>query len=128
MNTNPLKHISNQQIITRATCLLAKLRYYVPLRLLKSVYYALFDSPIRNICKIWGWKYNSQIRNFQKVKINAVNVLKFDRNSPNSSKLFYDLGIMQVKDIVNLNNFTFFPQSNKEILAWCLWKTDINIR
>ena len=70
-----------KQKITQATRLLAKLRQYVPLMILKSVYCALFDSPMKYSCKIWGQNYKSHIRDLQKIQNEAVNILIFERNS-----------------------------------------------
>ena len=58
-------------------------------------------------CQIWGQNYNSHIRDLENTQNKAVNKLKFQRNSPNSSKLSNDLGIMKFIDIVTLNNCIF---------------------
>ena len=45
------KHMESvNQKIKQATGLLAKLRHYVSVRISKSVYFALFDSPMRYGC------------------------------------------------------------------------------
>ena len=58
-------------------------------------------------CLIWGQHYNSHIRDLQKIQTKVVNILKFERNSPNLSKLFNDLGIMKLNDIACLSNCIF---------------------
>ena len=47
-------HIESvKQKVTKAVALLAILKQCVPLRILKSVYFALFDSHMRYGCQIW---------------------------------------------------------------------------
>ena len=50
-------------------------------------------------CQIWVQNYNSHIKNLQKIKNKAVNILEFEKNSPNLSKLFNDLEITKFKNI-----------------------------
>ena len=79
-------------------------------------YCMLFNSPMRDGCQIWQQNYNSQIRDLQKIQNKAVNIHKFERNSPNLSKLFNGLGIMKFKDKVTLNNCVFVhEQTNKNL-------------
>lgn len=102
-------HIESvKQKITWATARLAELRHYVPLRILKSAHLTLFDSHMKQGCQIWGQNNKSHITKLEEIQNKADNTLKFDRYSPNSSKLFNDLGIC--------------PRPNKQKLAWCLWK------
>ena len=59
--------------------------------------------------------YNSQIRDLEKIQNKAVNILKFERNSPNL--LFNDLEIMKFKDIVTVKKYIFVHnQTNKYLL------------
>ena len=43
-----------KQKLDRASGILAKLRYYVTADVLKTIYYAFFDSHMRHVCQIWG--------------------------------------------------------------------------
>ena len=43
-----------KQKLNRANDTLAKLRYYISADILKTIYYALFDSHMRYTCQIWG--------------------------------------------------------------------------
>ena len=40
--------------LRRSDCLISKLRHYVSKDLLRTIYYALFDSHRRYVCQIWG--------------------------------------------------------------------------
>ena len=51
-----------------------------------------------------------------KIQNKTVNILRFERNFPNLSKLFNDLRIMRLKDIVTLNNcIMIHDQINKSL-------------
>ena len=52
-----LKQIKTK--LSRSCGLLAKLRYYVKADLLRTVYFAIFDSVIRYAIQVWGL-YNNQ--------------------------------------------------------------------
>ena len=53
-NLNFKKQINTvKQKLARATCVLAKIRHYVPQKVLKSIYYAMFDCNMRYRCQIW---------------------------------------------------------------------------
>ena len=47
--------------LNKANCLLSKVRYYVKLPLLRTIYYALFDSHPRYGCQIWDQRGNEYI-------------------------------------------------------------------
>ena len=52
-----------------------------------------------------------------KIQNKTVNILRFERNFPNLSKLFNDLRIMRLKDIVTLNNCILVHDQTKVCLA-----------
>ena len=48
-------HLRNlKQKLNRANYLLSKIRYYVKFPLLRTIYYAPFDTHLRYGCQIWG--------------------------------------------------------------------------
>ena len=47
-----------KQKLNRANGILAKLRYYVTADVLKTIYYAFFDSHMKYACHIWGQVQN----------------------------------------------------------------------
>ena len=56
--------------LNRSNCLLSKIRYYVKLPLLWTIYYALFDSRLRYGCQIWGQRENKYIESIEKTQNN----------------------------------------------------------
>ena len=51
-----------KQKLTRSTSLLANLRNYVDKKVLKSIYYAIYDSNMRYNSQIWGQNFNTLLR------------------------------------------------------------------
>ena len=43
-----------KQRLSRANGLLAKVRYYLSLKLLRTLYFSIFESHLRYGCQIWG--------------------------------------------------------------------------
>ena len=70
--------------------------------------------------------YNSQIRDLEKIQNKAVNILKFERNSPNL--LFNDLEIMKFKDIVTVKNYIFVNNQTNKIPTSVKRKVNITIK
>ena len=52
-----------------------------------------------------GDKTTSHIRYLEIIQNKVVNILKFDRSSPNLNKLFNNQWILKFKDSVTLNNY-----------------------
>ena len=48
-------HLDNLRLkLNRGDCLLSKIRYYFQADLLRTIYYAIFDSHLRHGLQIWG--------------------------------------------------------------------------
>ena len=48
-------HLENLKLkLNRANCLLSKIRYFVKFPLLRTIYYAIFDTHLKYGCQIWG--------------------------------------------------------------------------
>ena len=60
-----------KQKLAGGTGILAKLRHYVPKKVLKSIYYVIFDSNMRYGCQIWGQiNFNTLLRDIEKLQNN----------------------------------------------------------
>ena len=69
--------------LERSTGLLAKLRYFVSQNLLRTVYFAIFDSYLRYGCQVWGQHNDSNNNEIAKLQDKAVRIISFkDRNTP----------------------------------------------
>ena len=62
-------HIDTVKLkLNRANGLLAKLRHYVNLALLRTIYYAIFEPNLRYGCQLWGQAQTQVLQNIKKSK------------------------------------------------------------
>ena len=90
--------------LERSTGLLAKLRYFVSQNLLRTVYFAIFDSYLRYGCQVWGQHNDSNNNEIAKLQDKAVRIISFkDRNTP-YEPLYKDRKIIRFFDLVSYYN------------------------
>ena len=105
------------------------MRYYVKTDLLRTVYFAIFDSIIRYAIQVWGIHNNQAINEIEKLQEKAIRIMSFKGRNENTNPLFKKLEIMKFKDILQYNNVIFaydqinenLPENFKEFFV----KTDI---
>ena len=107
------KHLTFENHITilnaklkRANNLLAISRHYLPLNLLKQIYYGQFYSHLTYGCQVWGQDPN-QIMKTAKLQEKAVRIISFADFNADPSPLFKAQKILKLTDIINLNNMIF---------------------
>ena len=100
--------------LARATGILAKLRHYVPKKVLKSIYYVIFDSNMKYGCQIWGQNSNTLLRDIEKLQNKAINIINSKTGSLHLNNLFNELKIL--KDLITFNNCLFVFDQLKEDL------------
>ena len=103
--------------LARATGLLPKLRYYVPKKVLISIYSAIFDSNMRYGCQIWGQNFNTLLKDIEKLQNKAINIKNFKTGSLNLNDLFNELKILKLKALIAFNNCLFVFDQLKENLT-----------
>ena len=68
--------------LERSIGLPAKLRYYVSPNLLRTVYFAIFDSYLRYGCQVWGQNKNASTNTISQLQNKAIRVISFtNRNT-----------------------------------------------
>ena len=93
--------------LSRSCGLFGKLRYHVKTELLRTVYFAIFDSVLRYAVQVWGQHRNQTIKEIEKLQEKAIRMMSFKgRNNP-TNPLFKELEIMKLKDILLYNNCIF---------------------
>ena len=93
--------------LSRSCGLLAKLRYYVKTELLRTVYFAIFDSVLRYAVQVWGQHRNQRIKEIEKLQEKAIRMMSFKGRNNLTNSLFKKLEIMKLKDILLYNNCIF---------------------
>ena len=104
-NLNFKGHIDSLKTkLRRANCLLSKIRPYVRKDLLRTIYYALFDSYLRYGCQIWGQCQTQSLHNLEVLQNKALRILKFTGHRENSQPLYKISKIFKLKDLVRPYN------------------------
>ena len=89
--------------ITKTSYILSKIRHYVNINTLKSLYYSLVHPHLNYCLTAWGGAPNSTIKPliiFQKKIIRIMTFSKFDNPS---AELFLRLNILPINQLYNLN-------------------------
>ena len=96
-----------KQKLNRANGILAKLRYYISADILKTIYYALFDSHMRYACQIWGQSHSKTFDMIQSTQNKALRIINFKQSMELSEPLHQKLKINKLKNNIILNNCLF---------------------
>ena len=71
-----LDHVNDLSIkLNRANALLFKMRKYVSLKILRSIYFAIFDSYLSYYCLVWAQNFSiiQRILSLQKKTVKIIN-------------------------------------------------------
>ena len=74
--------------LKRENGLLAKLRHYVNPILLRTIYFAIFESHLRYGCQLWGQTQRKLLLNIEKIQNKALRIINF-KNPWESSEQIY---------------------------------------
>ena len=104
--------------------MLYKVRDFVNANILKSIYYALFESHINYACIIWGQNINT-INRLYILQKKALRINNFKERNPHSSPLFHYSKIIKVADKVKIENCLFINKhtNNKLPSIFTNWFT-----
>ena len=104
-------HVSDLSIkLNRANALLFKIRKYISPKILRSIYFAIFDSNLSYCCLVWAQNFSSskQILILQK---RAVRIINFQPRNSCTSPLFNQNFILKFQDKICLENILFVSKS-----------------
>ena len=85
--------------LSRSCGLLAKSRYFTKTDLLKTVYFAIFDSFLRYAIQVWGEPRNQTIKEIEQIQEKAIRIMSFKPKNEPTNPLFRKLIIIKFKDI-----------------------------
>ena len=75
-------------------------------RLLKTVYFAIFDSILRYAIQVWGQHRNQTIKEIEQIQEKAVRIMSIKPKNEPINPLFQNSKITKFKDILAYNNCT----------------------
>ena len=96
--------------LNRANALLFKIRKYVSHKILRIIYFAIFDSHLSYCCLVWAQNFSSikRILNLQK---KAVRIINFQPRNSHMSLLLKQNFILKFQDKICLENILFVSKS-----------------
>ena len=90
--------------LSRANGLLAKIRYFTSKELLRTIYYALFDSHLRYGCQIWGQSNAQLINEIALLQRKGLRIITFNERNTPTDPLYKDLKIFKVHEMIQTDN------------------------
>ena len=104
-------HVNDLSIkLNRANALLFKMRKYVSFKILKSIYFAIFDSHLSYCCLVWA-QNRSTIQRILILQKKAVRIINFQPRNSHTSPLFKLNFTLKFQDKICLENVLFFSKS-----------------
>ena len=124
-------HINDIAVkLNRANALLFKIRNFVNITILKTIYFAIFDSHINYANLVWAQNSNamSRILTLQK---KAMRIITFQSRNCHSSPLFSKLKLLKFNDKVHLENVLLISKFINSLLLpvfnnWCTFCTNVH--
>ena len=104
-------HVNDLSIkLNRANALLFKIRKYVSPKILRSIYFAIFDSHLSYCCLVWAQNFSS-IKRILILQKKAVRIINFQPRNSHTSPLFKQNFILKFQDKICLENILFVSKS-----------------
>ena len=100
-------HVNDLSIkLNRANALLFKMRKHVSLKILKSIYFAIFDSYLSYCCLVWA-QNRSTIQRILILQKKGFRSINFQPKNSHTSRLFKQNFILTFLDKIGLENVLF---------------------
>ena len=130
-NLNWKDHINDIAVkLNRANALLFKIRNFVNITFLKTIYFAIFDSHINYANLVWAQNSNamSRILTLQK---KAMRIITFQSRNCHSGPLFFKLKLLKFNDKVHLENVLLISKFINSLLPpvfnnWFTFCSDVH--
>ena len=108
-----ISHLCN--IIARNVGILQKLRYFIPAYVLKILYHSLVLSHLQYCTLLWANSYHSHLHKLGLLQKKAIRIISNTDYLAHSSKLFFNLKLLKLDDIMKfqLGTFMYKLKSNK---------------
>ena len=104
-------HVNDLSVkLNRANALLFKMRKYVSCKILRSIYFAIFDSYLSYCCLVWAQNY-STIQRIIILQKKAIRIINLQPRNFHTSPLFKQNSILKFQDKICLENILFISKS-----------------
>ena len=122
-------HINDLSIkLNRANALLSKIRKFVSLKILRCIYFAIFDSYLCYCCLVWAQNYSTIQRIIIKQR-KAIRIINLQPRNFHTSPLFKQNSILKFQDKICIENILFVSKSLNNLSpsifnAWFSFSSD----
>ena len=96
--------------MNKANALLFKMRKYVSPKILRSIYFAIFDSYLSYCCLIWAQNFGT-IQRIVILQKKAIRIINFQPRNFHTSPLFKQNSILKFQYKICLENILFVSKS-----------------
>ena len=100
-----ISHLCN--IIARNVGILQQLRYFIPTYVLKMLYHSLILSHLQYCTLLWANSYRSHLHKLRLLQKKAIRIISNTDYLAHSSKLFLNLKLLKLDDIMKFQLGTF---------------------
>ena len=109
-------HINDLSVkLNRANALLFKIRKFVDDKILRSIYFAIFESNLNYCSLVWAQNYNA-INRLVILQKRALIIMNYQPRNSHTSPLFRKTSVLKLKDKINLENILFITKSINNLL------------
>ena len=122
-------HINDLSVqLNRANALLFKIRKFVDDKILRSIYFAIFESNLNYCSLVWAQNYNA-INRLVILQKETLRIMKYQPQNSHTSPLFRKAAVLKFKDKINLENILFISKSINNLLPslfnnWFVFSSD----
>ena len=104
-------HVNDLSIkLNRANALLFKMRKYISLKILRSIYFAIFYPHLSCCCLVWAQNC-STIQRIEILQNKTVRIINLQPKNFHTSPLFKQNSILKFQDKICLDNILFVSKS-----------------
>ena len=95
--------------------LLSELRYFVSANLLRTVYFAIFDSYLRYACQVWRQNKSASTKEITSIQDKALRIIYFKDRSAATEPLYNEKKIIKFFDLISFYNCLIAEHLNKNL-------------
>ena len=123
------QHINDPSAkVNKANALLFKIRKFVDNKILRSIYFAIFESNLKYCSLVWA-QHNNDINRLVILQKKALRIMNYQPQNSHTSPLFRKAAVLKFKDKINLENILFISKSINNLLPslfnnWFVFSSD----
>ena len=112
--------------LRRANGILSTIRHFLPISMMRTVYFALFHSQLSYALQVWGQNISTNSR-IQRLQKSAARIITFSSHNTHSDPLFKQLNILSISRLIFLSNIKLAHETLNNIAPAAV-KDILNLR